>query len=116
MGVKTPPLTLLILDGLADDFESVESLRDHGEVAPYGLALVDELEVIAAVRTLLEERLIEAWEAAGDPVELVPTLHPSLDNASLGAYWYRWTPDGERVWRESRATLDAYYDEHPLSD
>jgi hypothetical protein len=31
-----PPLTLMVLDALADDWESIESLRDHGELAPYG--------------------------------------------------------------------------------
>jgi hypothetical protein len=111
-----PPLPLIVLDGLADDFESIESLRDHGEVAPYGLALVDESEVVGAVRALLEEGLIEAWEASGDPVELVPTRVPATDDASLRAYWFRWTSEGERTWREGGDLLDAYYHEHPVGD
>ena len=114
--VETPPLTLLVLHGLADDFESVESLRNNGEVAPYGLALTAEPEVLAAVRTLLEEKLIEAWEESGDPVELVPTPRPAKDDASIRAYWFRWTADGERVWREGHEILDAYYQKHPISD
>jgi hypothetical protein len=115
-GVEKPPLALMILDGLADDFESVESLRDHGEVSPYGLAPVDERDVVGALRRLLEDGLIEAWEASGDPIELVPTSTPAPDDASLRAYWFRWTADGERAWREGRDLLDAYYDEHPVSD
>jgi hypothetical protein len=114
--METPALTLLVLDGVADDFESVESLRDHGEVAPYGLALVDELALIGAVRTLLSDGLIEAWEAAGDPVELVPVACPGSDDTSLCGYWFRWTAAGKDVWRDSHAILDAYYAEHPIGD
>ena len=102
------------LDGLADDFESVEDLRNHGEVLPYGLALVEESEVVATVRTLLDDGLIEAFEAAGDPVELVPNSMPARDDDSLRAYWFRWTAGGEQVWREGRGVLDAYYDAHPI--
>jgi hypothetical protein len=49
VAVDEPPLSLMILDGLADDFESVESLRDHGEGGPHVLALVDERDVVAGV-------------------------------------------------------------------
>ena len=45
MYMEMPPLPLMVLNGLADDMESVESLRAHGRVAPYGLALVDEQDV-----------------------------------------------------------------------
>ena len=60
--VEMPPVPLMVLDGLADDFESVETLRNHGEVDPYGLALVDEQEVVDALQTLLADGLIEAWQ------------------------------------------------------
>jgi hypothetical protein len=60
--------------------------------------------------------LIEASEASGDPVQLVPKRTPATDDASLRAYWFGWTAEGERVWREGRAVLDAYYEEHPLED
>jgi hypothetical protein len=113
--VATPPLTLLVLDGLADDIESVGSLRDHGEVAPYGLALIDETDVVGAVRTLLDRGLIKAWEEAGNPVRLVPVDRPALDDTSLRSYWYGWTTAGERVWRENETVLDAYNTDHPSS-
>jgi hypothetical protein len=35
--------------------ESIESMRDHGEVAPYGLALVDNGAIVDAVRALLSD-------------------------------------------------------------
>jgi hypothetical protein len=62
----------MVLDGLADDIESVESLRGHGEVAPYGLALVDEQDVVDAVRSLLNDGLIEALQRSEPALELVP--------------------------------------------
>jgi len=83
-------------------------LRNHGEVAPYGLALVDERDVVAAVRSLLADGLIEAWEPSGAPVELVPQPTPATDDESLRTYWFRWTRRGEAVWREGGEILDSY--------
>jgi hypothetical protein len=34
-------------------------MRDHGEVAPYGLALVDDGAIVDAVRSLLSDGLVE---------------------------------------------------------
>lgn len=111
--MEMPPLPLMVLDGLADDIESVGSLRDHGEVAPYGLALVDEQDVVDALRALLDDGLVEAWELAEPQFELVPASHPSTDDASLRRYWFRWTAAGERAWRADGELLDAYWDAHP---
>jgi hypothetical protein len=108
--MEMPALSLMVLDGL-DDIESVESLRGHGEVAPYGLALVDEQEVIDALRTLLLDGLVEAWEE-GDG-RLVRAPQPATDDASLRGYWFQWTAAGERVWRGGRELLDVYWDAHP---
>jgi hypothetical protein len=111
--VEMPPLTVMVLDGLADDLESVGTLRDHGEVAPYGLALVDEEVVVEALRELLVDGLVEAWELAMPKMELVPAAQPATDDASLGRYWFKWTSDGERMWREGHDVLDTYWDAHP---
>ena len=81
-----PPLTLMVLDALADDRESIESMRDHGEVASYGLALVDKGLIVDAVRSLISDRLIEVADVAEDPVELVPVLPARTDDASLHRY------------------------------
>ena len=108
-----PPLRLMVLDALADDWENIESMRDHGEVAPYGLALVDEELIVDAVRALLTDGLIEATEIAEDPVELVPVLAPRTDDASLRSYWFRPTEAGKTVWREGHDALDAYWTAHP---
>jgi hypothetical protein len=98
--MKMPSLPLMVLDALADDVESVETLRDHGEVAPYGLALVEERDVVHAVRDLLAAGLVVAWEPSEDAAGLAPNPAPGTDDASLRRYWFGWTPEGERVWRE----------------
>jgi hypothetical protein len=110
--VDMPPLTLMVLDALADDWESIESMRDHGEAAPYGLALVDEVLVIDAARSLMSDRLVEVREA-GASLELVPVPAPRTDEASLRRYWFRPTDAGKRIWREGHDVLDAYWDAHP---
>ena len=71
-----PRLTLMVLDGLADDIASLGTLRDHGEAAPYGLALIGEQEVVAAPRELLAGGLVEAWELAEPKMHLVLTSDP----------------------------------------
>jgi hypothetical protein len=111
--IDMPPLALMVLDGLADDIESVGSLRDHGEVPPYGLALVDEQEVVDALRSLLSDGLIEAWHISEPKLQLVPCPAPLIDDGSLRRYWFRWTPTGEQVWREGHGVLEAYWDAHP---
>jgi hypothetical protein len=108
-----PPLTLMVLDALADDWESIESMRDHGEVAPYGLALVDEGLLIDAVRSLVRDGLVEVTEVAEAPVELVPVAVPQTDEASLRRYWFRPTDAGKRIWRDGNDLLDAYWNAHP---
>jgi hypothetical protein len=111
--VEMPPLTLMVLDAVADDWESIESMRNHGEVAPYGLALVDHGLIVDAVRSLLSDRLIEAADVAEDPVRLVPVLTPQTDEPSLRRYWFRPTDAGKQVWRDGHDVLDAYWNAHP---
>ena len=51
--MEVPHLSLLVLDGLSDDIETAETQRDHGHMAPDGLALVDERDLLRALRVLL---------------------------------------------------------------
>jgi|SRR5215207_5712552 len=111
--VEMPPLPLMVLDGLADGIETVGSLRDHGEVAPDGLALVDEQDILDALRVLLADGLVQACQLNEPSFKLVPLLRPSTDDASLLRYWFQWTPAGERVWREGHEVLEAYWDAQP---
>jgi hypothetical protein len=113
--VEKLPLRLMILDGLADDFESVESLRDHGEVAQSGLALIDERDAVDALRRLLEDELIEARAASGNPYGSCPRRRLPPTTRACGA-----TGSGDGPRRACAAgrsrLLDAHYDEHPGSD
>jgi hypothetical protein len=108
--VDTPPTWLLVLDGISGDFESVASLRERGGAPRHGLTRVAEHEVIDALRSLLRDGFVDAWERVGEPVELVRNESPGDDDASLRSYWFTWTPDGEHAWQEGRELLDAYDD------
>ena len=106
----------MVLDGLADDLESVGTLRDHGEVTPYGLALVDEQDVVDALRELLVGGFVEALELTEPKLGLVPAAAPQTDDANLRRYWFRSTEAGKRAWRDGYPVLDAYWDAHPPGD
>lgn len=110
--MNMPPLGLMVLDALVDGHETVATMRDHGEVAPYGLALVDEADVIAALGVLLDEGLVEASEAF--PEGLVLVAAPCRDPGSLGRYWFAPTQPGWQVWRDGNDLLDSYWAAHPI--
>lgn len=99
MGAMTS-LALMVLDSIVDDPETVATTRDHGEVAPYGLALVDEWEVVEAVGRRLDDGLVEALDAVrtADGPRLVAVASPRRDPASLRTYWLRPSAEGRRVW------------------
>ncbi len=95
-----PPLPLLVLDGLMDGEETLDTICDCGEMPPYGLALVGDRHLVEAARSLLRDGLIEVDEAAG----------PDVDDRVLLRCWYRPTPAGVALWEASAALLDRYYD------
>ena len=107
-----PPLALLVLDALADGSETLETMRDDGEVPPYGLAAHDRQEVLDTIRSLLQEGSIVASEVGetDEGPRLVRVAAPASDDESLGGYWFEWTAAGERVWRDGAPLLDAYWD------
>jgi hypothetical protein len=112
--MEMPPLTLMVLDGLMTDIETVETLRDHGEAKPYGLSLVDENEIVDAIRELLHDGLVEAvnWRDGQYAVIRGAGNH---DATSLRRHWYRPTAAGRRAWTEGEELLDAYWDAHPIT-
>jgi hypothetical protein len=113
-----PPLTLLVLDALMDDDETVETMRGHGNVAPYGLALVGESHVLTAIRKLLAGGLIRVsgenfrrnGELSGREVP-----EPDVDDASLRRYWFGLTPSGWQALGDADAILEAYWKSHPIA-
>jgi hypothetical protein len=49
-----PPLPLMVLASLADDVETIYTMRSCGDMAPYGVALVGESHLLETLRSLLE--------------------------------------------------------------
>jgi len=111
-----PPLTLMVLEALANDIETVKTMRSHGEANPYGLALVEEDRVLGAIRDLLADDQVEALQAEWPDYRysLVPDA-AQLDSARLRRYWYRPTDRGWEALREGEELLDAYWDAHPIT-
>jgi hypothetical protein len=103
----------MVLDSLADDWETIETMRDHGEVAPSGLALLDLALVVDAVRSLVTAGLVEVREIDTAGLTLVPVVKAGIDEANLTRYWFRPSDAGWAVWRDGRDVLDAYRDAHP---
>jgi len=106
--VDMPPLPLLVLDGLADDFESVRACVTTAKSLHTGSHWSMNATSWPQVRSLLADGLIEPWAPSGAPVELVPQPTPATDDESLRTYWFRWTRRGEAVWREGGEILDSY--------
>jgi hypothetical protein len=88
-------------------------MRDHDEVAPSGLALLDLALVVDAVRSLVTAGLVEVREIDTAGLTLVPVVKAGIDEANLTRYWFRPSGAGWAVWRDGRDVLDAYRDAHP---
>jgi hypothetical protein len=103
-------LELIVLSSLLDDVESLDSMRSHGNVAPYGLALVEEATVADEVRRLLKAGLIEplVLDALGAAHKVIDSEEAS--SGDLTRYWFRPTYRGwQRLWDHYDAVRD-YWD------
>ena len=101
------PLKLVTLSGLLDAAETVESIRSHGSVPPYGLALIPAAEVLETLRSLCRDGLIEARLTDGMLVE-----DPQYDEAVFRTYWFGLTHAGwGLLWRNHDAVM-AYWATH----
>ena len=49
-----PPIPLMVLDSLVDGIETMDTMRNCGDVEPYGLALVGESHIFDARRLALD--------------------------------------------------------------
>lgn len=100
----TASLKLVTLSALIDDAETVESIRNHGEVPPYVLALVPEAEVLHALTSPLREGLIEAFLTDRMGAAVMPVTSPQYDDATFRTYWFLPTQSGwRRLWRNHDA-------------
>lgn len=111
-----PPIALMVLDSLADGDETIDTMRNCGEVEPYGLALVGEKFIFDALRSLLAGGLVEAIEIVEADDGLAPRHvdEPGIDDDHLRTYWYGMTAAGKAEWERGVPVLDAYCDAHPI--
>jgi hypothetical protein len=113
-----PPLRLMVLDALADDAENIYSMRNCGDMAAYGVALVGETRLLDALRSLLADGLIMVEHehvVVGDRVGTRPLVgEPVTSDDDLRRYWFSMSPRGREAWEAAADVLDAYWDGHPL--
>lgn len=116
--VDMSPVLLIVRDSLANGSETIYSMRNCGDMAAYGAALVGESHLLTALRSLLEDGLVEVED---EHVVINGRLHvrPLAERArtadeDLQRYWFRMTPAGQETWRQAWGVLDAYRDAHPL--
>jgi len=113
-----PPVPLIVLDSLADGSETIYSMRNCGDMAAYGVALVGESHQLTALRSLLGDGLVEV-EDEHVVIDGRLFVRPLAERArtadeDLSRYWFRMTLAGEETWRQVSDVLDAYRDAHPL--
>jgi hypothetical protein len=112
-----PPLPLMVLDSLADDSESIYSMRNCGQMDAYGVALVGESHLLDALRSLISDGLVEveAEHVVIDGRLFTRPLDqaPGTTDDDLRRYWFRMTPAGEASWRAAAEILESYVDRHP---
>jgi hypothetical protein len=112
-----PPLPLMVLDSLADGPENIYSMRNCGDMAANGVALVGEAHLLDALRSLLADGLVQVeYEhvVVGDRVGERPLIgEPGTTDDDLRRYWFSMTPRGRETWAAADV-LDTYWDAHPL--
>lgn len=113
-----PPVPLIVLDSLADASETIYSMRNCGDMVGYGAALVGESHLLMALRSLLEDGLVEVEDEhviINGRLYVRPLAeHARTADEDLHRYWFRMTPAGQEIWRQASDVLDAYRDAHPL--
>lgn len=112
------PFRLEVLGVLADGAESVYTMRNCGDMKPYGLALVGENALLSILRDLLGEGLIEVESeyviVDGQLIERAPRLPPATSAEDLQRYWFVMTRAGWGVWEAGGDQVRAYHIAHPL--
>jgi hypothetical protein len=112
-----PSLRLMILDALADNAETIYTMRSIGEMEPSGLGLeiVGEAHILDALRSLMTDRLIEV---DGEYIVVSGRLYsgrpdrPGTTDDDLRRYWFRPTPAGTVVWEAGSDELESYWSSH----
>ena len=101
-----PNLGMFVLDAMADDIEDLASimryLREWRAWWPHNFT---EQEVLSTLASLLEEELVEAYDAQPGIEGLQHVALAVTDDASLRRYWFRPTAKGRLLWEKWDAPL-----------
>jgi hypothetical protein len=112
------PLRLEVLGALADDAETVYTMRNCGDMKPYGLALVGENALLSMLRDLVDDGLIEAeseYLIVDDKlIEREAQLPLATADDDLERYWLVMTQAGWAQWKAGADQISAYHAAHPL--
>jgi hypothetical protein len=115
---RMPPLTLMVLEALAEDAETIYTMRHCGDMAPFGLALVGEAHIRDALRSLLVDGLVEIEceyvIVDGRVYARAMVGQPEVSDRALQRYWFRLTPAGMQGLEAATDELNAYWEAHPL--
>ncbi len=87
-----PALDYLILDAVADDVESFVEIRNRVAASE-----ASESNLIATLRRLVQERLIEAYTIPGEKPELVSAGQGVWPPASAEELWFQITARGKMI-------------------
>jgi hypothetical protein len=111
------PFRLDVLGALADDAETIYTMRNCGDMKPYGLALVGENVLLSMLRDLVDEGLVEAeseYVIVDDQlIEREPHLPLATSDDDLKRYWFVLTREGWTAWEAGADQVRAYYAAHP---
>ena len=88
-----PALDYVVLDAVADDVESFPHIRD--QIVPSGPSQASAL--VASLRGLVQERLVEACTVPTDETELVSAGEGSWPPSNVDDMWFRITGRGKMV-------------------
>src|SRR5207247_5890546 len=91
--VPRPALDYVVLDAVADDVESFAHIRD--QIVPSGPSQASAL--VASLRGLVQERLVEAYTVPADETELVSAGEGRWPPANVDDMWFRITGRGKMV-------------------
>jgi hypothetical protein len=112
------PLRLEMLGALANDAETVYTMRNCGNVQPYGLALVGENVLLSMLRELIDDGLIEAeseyLNVDDELIEREPDLPLATSDNDLKRYWLVMTRAGWDEWEAGADQISAYHAAHPI--
>jgi hypothetical protein len=114
------PLRLEVLGALGDDAETIYTMRNCGDMKPYGLALVGENVLLSMLRALVDEGLIEVeseYVIVDDKlIEREPHSPLVTADDDLKRCWFVMTRAGWAAWEAGADQISAYHAAHPLQE